>query len=39
MTKFVKEAVFEPQDLEPKLKNIKQGIIEKHPAIIELQLK
>ncbi len=39
MNRFLAEAVSQPQDLGPMLTNIKQGLIEKHPAIVEFAAK
>jgi len=39
MKRFFKEAVSVPQDLKPMLTNIKQGLIKKHPAVLEFAEK
>jgi len=35
MKSFFQESISKPQDLKPMLKSIKQGLINKHPAIVE----
>ncbi len=39
MDRFFREVVSEPQDLKPMLNNVKQGIVDKHPAILEFAEK
>ena len=39
MKRFLSDVVSKPQQLEPMLKNIRQGLIAKHPAILEFAKK